>query len=146
MRISTKGRYGLASMIYMAKNYENMGSITIISISKSLGISKIYLEQVFSLLKRAGLVISVKGSMGGYQLAFAPDKIVALEILKAVESSLFEKTEKSVTLESIEETMQNFLFDNIDKVLTKTLYAVTLYDLATESKKFDSKKNNMFYI
>lgn len=146
MRISTKGRYGLASMIYIAKNYENMESITIISISDSLGISKIYLEQVFSLLKRAGLVFSVKGAMGGYQLAFPPDKIIALDILKAVETSLFEKTEKSVTSDSIEEIMQNFVFNNIDGSLIKTLSEVTLFDLAAESKKYDNKNTHMFYI
>ena len=61
MKISAKGRYGLAAMTYLARNYASGAPITIISISEKLGISKIYLEQVFSLLKRANLVNSIKG-------------------------------------------------------------------------------------
>ena len=53
MKISAKGRYGLAAMTYLARNYAAGTPITIVSISEKLGISKIYLEQVFSMLKRA---------------------------------------------------------------------------------------------
>ena len=49
MKISAKGRYGLAAMTYLARNFASGSPITIISISEKLGISKIYLEQVFSL-------------------------------------------------------------------------------------------------
>ena len=44
MRISAKGRYGLAAMTHIATNYEAGQPITIVSISEKLGISKIYLE------------------------------------------------------------------------------------------------------
>ena len=97
MKISAKGRYGLAAMAYLAANYAAGTPITIISISEKLGISKIYLEQVFSLLKRAQLVISIKGSQGGYQLAKAPRDISAYDILSAIELSLMEKTASSTT-------------------------------------------------
>ena len=50
MKISAKGRYGLAAMSYIAQNYRTGSPITIISIAEKLGISKIYLEQVFSSL------------------------------------------------------------------------------------------------
>ena len=75
MKISAKGRYGLAAMTYLARNYASGSPVTIVSISEKLGISKIYLEQVFSLLKRARLVNSIKGSQGGYQLSRAPREI-----------------------------------------------------------------------
>ena len=65
MRISSKGRYGLAAMVCMAESYGSGACITIISLSERLGISKIYLEQVFSLLKRGGLVLAIKGVQGG---------------------------------------------------------------------------------
>ncbi len=48
MRISAKGRYALASMIDIARHSGNGKYITVISISERLGISRIYLEQVFS--------------------------------------------------------------------------------------------------
>ena len=60
MKISAKGRYGLAAMIVLARSYESSSPVTIISISEHLGISKIYLEQVFSLLKRSFLGIHAR--------------------------------------------------------------------------------------
>ena len=80
MKISAKGRYGLAAMTYLARNYASGSPVTIVSISEKLGISKIYLEQVFSLLKRARLVNSIKGSQGGYQLSRAPREITIHEL------------------------------------------------------------------
>ena len=88
MKISAKGRYGLAAMIVLARSYESSSPVTIISISEHLGISKIYLEQVFSLLKRSKLVNSIKGSQGGYQLSRHPREITAYEILSSIEISL----------------------------------------------------------
>ena len=96
MRISAKGRYALAAAISMAENYSNGEYITVISISEKLGISKIYLEQVFSLLKRGGIVISVKGAQGGYQLARVPRDITVFDVLSSVETSLFEQAEETV--------------------------------------------------
>jgi DNA-binding IscR family transcriptional regulator len=57
MRISAKAKYGLSAMICLAQRYNTGEYITVISLSTRLKISKIYLEQVFSLLKRAKLVI-----------------------------------------------------------------------------------------
>ena len=65
-------------------------------LAENLGISKIYLEQIFSLLKRSGLVASVKGAQGGYHLAKPASEISVYEILKALEQILFEPTESSV--------------------------------------------------
>ena len=90
MKISAKGRYGLAAMTYLARNYASGSPVTIVSISEKLGISKIYLEQVFSLLKRARLVNSIKGSQGGYQLSRAPREITPYDILSSIELSLME--------------------------------------------------------
>ena len=88
MKLSAKGRYGLAAMTQLAMNYHAGGPVTIIKISERLGISKIYLEQVFSLLKRAKLVRSIKGSQGGYQLAREPERITAYDILATIELAL----------------------------------------------------------
>ena len=148
MRISSKGRYGLAAMINMARYYTTDECVTIISISEKLGISKIYLEQVFSLLKRAGLVFAVKGAQGGYKLARQPQKINALEILTALEQSLFEKTDESVTdkASEIELTMQTLVFSEVDRAIAALLEKITLFDLAAEAEKQKQGSGFMFYI
>jgi Rrf2 family cysteine metabolism transcriptional repressor len=148
MRISSKGRYGLAAMISMAQNYANDECITIVSISEKLGISKIYLEQVFSLLKRAELVIAAKGAQGGYKLSKPPQTINAYQILRALEQSLFEKTDESVAKQAneIEQAMQTFVFAQIDTSVSSSLEKVTLYDLVGEVEKQKQSSGFMFYI
>ncbi len=89
MRISAKGRYAIAATIYLAKRYANDEYITVISISEELDISKIYLEQVFSLLKQGEIVTSVKGSQGGYKLTRHPNQITVCDILSPIEAALF---------------------------------------------------------
>lgn len=148
MRISSKARYGLASMISMAQNYKSGDTITIVSISERLGISKIYLEQVFSLLKRAELVNSIKGAQGGYQLARAPEEITAEDILTAIEISLFEKTEQSVSENEapIEKSMHNLVWDKLDDSVSQALRHVTLKDLTEEAERNRPENDIMFYI
>jgi len=140
MRISAKGRYALAAMIYMAENHESGECITVISLSEKLGISKIYLEQVFAMLKKEGLVNSVKGAQGGYQLARNPRQITALDVLSAVEISLFEPTETTVQDKApeIESAIKSAVFDAMDSAVRDSLEKVTLYDLVSvveENKK-----------
>ncbi|NLV49250.1 MAG: Rrf2 family transcriptional regulator [Clostridiales bacterium] len=148
MRISAKGRYALAAAIHMAQQFNNGEYITVISISERLGISKIYLEQVFSLLKRGGLVNSVKGSQGGYQLSRMPGRITVLDVLTAVETSLFEQTEDTVREKApdIETAMRLTAFDVLDKSVQSALGQVTLDDLVTEADKHKGEDALMFYI
>lgn len=148
MRISAKGRYGLASMVYMAQLHHNGEYITIIRISEALEISKIYLEQIFSLLKRAKIVTSIKGAQGGYKLTQMPDQITALDVLLAVETSLFEKTEETVGVKvpTLESAIQLAVFEPLSNAIETTLKKVTLYDLMNETEKQRSDNNFMFYI
>jgi Rrf2 family protein len=148
MRISAKARYGLSVMISIAQKYNTGEITTVISLSERLKISKIYLEQVFSLLKRAELVLSTKGSQGGYQLSKPPAQITSYEILSSIESALFEKTSETVTEKSpaIEKTMQTAVFEKLDASIKQTLEAITLADLVNESEKNLSQDAYMFYL
>ncbi|PKM74420.1 MAG: Rrf2 family transcriptional regulator [Firmicutes bacterium HGW-Firmicutes-16] len=148
MRISTKGRYALAAAVCMAQQYGSGEYITAVSISDKLGISKIYLEQVFSLLKRGGLVVSVKGAQGGYLLSRSPNKITAYEVLSSVESSLFEKTEDTVAEKApeIDKAMRQSVFDVLDGFVIDALAKVTLEELTNEAEMNSSAGSDMFYI
>lgn len=148
MRISSKGRYGLAASVVMAQNYASGAYITVASLSEQLGISKIYLEQVFSQLKKSGLLHSIKGAQGGYRLARSPAEISVLEILAALEQSLFEKTESSVQQKApeIEKAMQEAVFLQIDKSVADTLGSISLYSLTAKAEEFRQDQTYMFYI
>ena len=148
MRFSSKGRYAIAALIYMAQKAYTEEQITIITIAQSLGISKIYLEQVFSMLKRAAIVVSLKGSQGGYKLTRSPDKITVGDIARAVETSLFEKTEKSVgkDAQAIDDAMENLVWGKLDSAISETLDQVTLLELAEKSTSLRNTDNYMFFI
>jgi len=148
MRVSVKGRYALAAMIHIATNYNSDKHITVLSISDKLGISKIYLEQVFSLLKRGGLVSSVKGARGGYQLSRTPKQITTFDVLSAVELTLFETTEETVAKKApeIEKAMRLSAFDALDGIVKKTLDEITLDDLVTSAEEHKADGGFMFYI
>lgn len=148
MRISAKGRYGLAAMSYIAASYEAGKPITIISISEKLGISKIYLEQVFSLLKRAGLVSSLKGSQGGYQLVREPKDISAGDVLMAIETSLVDKAEDTAKMKApmLDLAMKRVVFDRVDEAIAKALAEVTLDDIIHEVDKQKYADELMYFI
>lgn len=148
MRISAKGRYALAAVSNMAQHYNNGEVITLISISEKLGISKIYLEQVFALLKRGNIVISEKGAQGGYQLSRKPGNISVYDVLSAVETTLFENAEATVpeTAPDIETAMRLSAFDYLDKTVKDALEKVTISDLVAEAEKHKAQNAIMFYI
>ncbi|GMQ96755.1 MAG: Fe-S cluster assembly transcriptional regulator IscR [Gammaproteobacteria bacterium] len=86
MRLSTKGRYAVTAMLDLAI-HENKGPITLASISQCQGISLSYLEQLFSRLRRAGLVEGVRGPGGGYRLSRDGQHISVADIINAVDES-----------------------------------------------------------
>ncbi len=85
--ITTRTRYGLRALIYIALNSSNQ-PVTIHSISKAKKISLKYLENIFKLLKQSGIVTSTRGSEGGYLLSRNPEEISLLEIFTALEGPL----------------------------------------------------------
>ena len=87
MKLSTKGRYGLKAIIDLAI-YSDEAPVSIHSISERQEISERYLEQIIARLKKAGLVVSVRGVGGGYRLAKPAAKISVGDVLYALEGDL----------------------------------------------------------
>lgn len=88
MIISTKGRYGVRAMFVLAKRYENGEPTSIKYIATDQDISEQYLEQLFSKLKHAELIKSIRGQKGGYTLSAEPSDISIGEIIRALEGPL----------------------------------------------------------
>lgn len=87
MKISTRGRYALRVMIDLAMN-ENNGYISLKDIAKRQEISMKYLEQIVSVLNKAGLVDALRGNNGGYKLNRKPSEYKVGEILRMSEGDL----------------------------------------------------------
>ena len=139
MKISAKSRYALAALVYMAQHSAANEPTTVLSLSENLGISKIYLEQVFSLLRRGDVVTSIKGAQGGYRLTREPSNISIFDIFSAIETSMFERTESTVasSSETIERAMFGVVFEPLDNALRSTLTAISLEDIVSKAAKND---------
>ncbi len=87
MRLSTKGRYSVTAMLDLAI-HDKAGPVTLGDISQCQGISLSYLEQLFSSLRKSGLVKGVRGPGGGYRLARPAGEISIAEIITAVDENV----------------------------------------------------------
>ena len=87
MRISSKGEYGLRALFDLAQRYGE-GPIQSHDIHARQGIDENYLNQILILLRKAGLIESVRGPQGGHRLARPPAQISLLEALVALEGPL----------------------------------------------------------
>lgn len=133
MKISTKGRYALRMMIDLAQNKDEK-PISIKEIAARQNISEKYLEQIISVLNKAGFVKSVRGPQGGYLLLKEPKEYTVGMILRLTEGSLapvecleYEKNdcprkENCVTLR---------LWEKLDKSIKDVVDNITLEDLLT---------------
>lgn len=87
LKLSTKGKYGLKAMFELALS-SNGEPVSLKYIAKKQGISDQYLEQIFSILKKAGLVKSVRGAQGGYYISKEASEITVADILKVLEGDM----------------------------------------------------------
>lgn len=87
MRLTTKGRYAVTAMLDLALHAKE-NPVSLADISERQGISISYLEQLFAKLRKNGLVSSVRGPGGGYQLSRAEVEIFIAQVIDAVDESV----------------------------------------------------------
>lgn len=146
MKLSAKSRYALASLVKMALVHESQPTVTVLEIAEELEISKIYLERIFSELRRGEVVGSIKGAQGGYYLTRAPKEITLYDILESVEPALFSTNDETVNQASqkIERALVEMVYKPMREGLSNTLTAITLADIALEAQ--GEEGNYMYYL
>lgn len=87
LKLSTKGKYGLKAMFELALS-SNGEPVSLKYIARKQGISDQYLEQIFSILKKAGLVKSVRGAQGGYYISKKTSEITVADVLRVLEGDM----------------------------------------------------------
>lgn len=110
MKLSTKGRYGVKAMVDLAINYGEQ-PVSIKSISERQNISEYYLEQLFSSLRRAKLIKSVRGAQGGYILNRKPEEITIQDVLDVLEGPI-----------EVSNCLEDGACNNIDCCATRLLW------------------------
>lgn len=87
MKLTTKGRYAVTAMLDLAIHFDR-GAVTLSDIAQRQAISLPYLEQLFSHLRRGGLVKSTRGPGGGYRLSRSPHEISVAQIIDAINENI----------------------------------------------------------
>ena len=137
MKITTKGRYGLRALIDLAQ-YSEIEPVSINSIAARQGISERYLEQLMTLLKKAGLIKSIRGAGGGYVLAKEMEEISVGDVLRALEGNL-EPVECAAfhdeeACEAAGGCVTKYVWQRINESINKTVDEISLKQLVEESK------------
>ena len=147
MRISAKGRYAMAALIQIASKSNTTEPVPIISVSESLGVSKLFLEQVAVDLKKGGLITAVKGAKGGYQLTRELSDITALDVLKSVGNALLETAQNEPLDKApvISDALSSLVFEPLDKAIESCLSGITLRDLVDYTLEHGDNQSFMLY-
>ena len=127
--VSSKGLYGLAAM-HVLSHAVNGRTMQVREIAAMTSLSHSYLEQLLSQLRKAGLLVSVRGSSGGYKLSRSAHEITVLEIIESLEGAIFE-VDKNVGSSII---LESFWFDIQKRV--KELFSLKLSEIDQSYQPF----------
>lgn len=143
MKISTKGRYGLRALIDLAINMD-CENVSIKTISERQSISERYLEQIFSLLRKGGIIVGRKGAQGGYTLGKNPSELTISEILRVLEGENIFIDINEEEENELEDFINKNLWKDINCLINEYFSSKTLEDLVNEYKS--SKDTIIYYI
>ena len=150
MKISTKGRYGLEAIVDLAI-HSSQGHVNLKSISERCEISEAYILQIFLILRRGGIVESVRGAGGGYFLARDPSEITVGDVLAVLEGPL---APVACIIDGGDRPCERYkncatrgLWENIANALSDVVNSITIQDL-TEcyNKSLHQSKHIEYYI
>ena len=144
MKISTKGRYALRLMMDLAEN--NTGSpISLKDVAKRQDISDKYLEQIISILNKAGYVRSVRGAQGGYMLKMEPQNYTVGMILRQTEGSLAPVAcieDDEIVCDRQQQCVTSIVYKKIYDAISGVVDNITLQDLVD----WQNEKNGNYVI
>jgi Rrf2 family protein len=130
MKLSTRGRYGLRALADLALHTDGK-PMTLADIAQRQNISEGYLESIFALLKKAGLVYSVKGAGGGYLLARPAADIRVGEALDALEGdmSIVEPDRSVDDASALSQCIRENVWDAVSQRIQTVVQTVSLQEL-----------------
>jgi Rrf2 family cysteine metabolism transcriptional repressor len=136
---STKGEYGVRLMVQLGRRF-GAGPASLAEIATDEDLPRPYLEQLVMSLRDAGLVVSTRGSHGGYELARPPEQIAMITVLHALEGPIAPMicaTDESEvahepTCDRTARCTVNFLWIRIRDAISTSLEGMTLADLVPE--------------
>ena len=143
MHLSTRGHYGLLAMFDLAERYSTE-PIALKTVAERQNISDNYLEQLIAILRKAGLVRSVRGAQGGYILARDPGTITVGDIIRAMEGPIalvecvreIEPTE----CEQTDSCITRHVLTKVRDKLVEVMDSISLADMLHDAEKMTANK------
>lgn len=138
MWVSTRAQYGMRALVEVAMS--GTRPVSLKTIAQRQDLSQQYLEQIFSHLRRAGIVESVRGAHGGYRLARPTDEIDSLEVIELLEGSLAPVAclDDNETCLRVGHCSTESLWRKVDNAVRQVLGGITLADLVAEREALPS--------
>jgi len=128
MKLTTKGRYAVTAMMDLAL-HAKLDHIALVDIAERQDISQAYLEKLFGSLRKAGLVISVRGAKGGYKLARSDKEISLADILIAADEQINLACGGGNTCDEVNPCLTHNLWTNLSREFFEFLNDKKLNDL-----------------
>ena len=130
MKISTKGRYGLRTLMDIAV-HQAQGPVNLNDIAERQGISAKYLWQIVNLLKTAGFVRGTRGPKGGYVLLRNPTDISLLDVIQILEGpvSLVECVDDPDFCVRVENCVAHSVWEEVSQAVRAALRQITLAEI-----------------
>ena len=140
MKLTSRGRYAVTAMFDIALRPPEE-RVTLNEISRRQGISLSYLEQIFARLRRAGLVSSLRGPGGGYQLSRAASDISVAEIIHAVDEVLDARyCQGGRDCHNGHECLSHMLWNDLSEKIEAYLQSITLQQLIDQRRQHERQE------
>lgn len=137
MNLTTRGHYSVKALLDLSLQVNNRPT-SVNAIAQRQDLPAPYLEKLLIKMRRAGLVQSVRGSQGGYQLAHAPDQISLGQILQAVDETIEPLPRYLPDANQAEDWVTFSLWKRLHQKLQDALFSITLADLYYDARSWQA--------
>jgi Rrf2 family transcriptional regulator, iron-sulfur cluster assembly transcription factor len=137
MKLTTRGHYSVKALLDLSLQ-SRLSPTSVKAIAQRQGLPPAYLEKLLIALRRAGLVKSVRGAQGGYQLARDPQEIFLGQILEAVGETIDPLPRHTPNAEQTEDWVTYSLWRQLYQKLKEALYSISLADLYYDARSWQA--------
>jgi Rrf2 family protein len=137
MKLTTRGHYSVKALLDLALQ-PGYGPASVRAIAQRQDLPAPYLEKLLIELRRAGLVESVRGAQGGYQLARSPGQISLGHILESVGETIEPLPHVALDEEQAEDWVTFTLWNRMHRKVKEALYSITLEDLYYDARSWQA--------
>jgi len=133
MKLTTKGHYAVKALLDLSLQ-PNYLPISVNTIASRQNLPAPYLEKILIKIRQAGLIKSVRGAHGGYQLAFSPEDISLGDILVAVGDKIEPLPNYNQDSDLVDDWVTICLWRQLNNKLKEAIYSITLADLYYDAR------------